>query len=86
MPFEVGNTESKGRPKGSTNKIESSTKIFLRELMKKNTKKIEAELLKLEGKAYMDAIGSLMEFTEAKLARTEIQQDQSSEITISFKD
>ena len=57
-----------GRIKGSINKVQSSTKDFLRGLMETEQSKIEEELAKLTGKPYLDAINNLMPYTEAKLS------------------
>ena len=73
----MNNTGKKfgGRQKGTPNKVESATKKFLRELVDNNQEKIKKELEKLEGKAYLDALNNLMEYTEPKLSRTEVKAE-----------
>ena len=71
MP-DINGNKSGGRKKGTPNKIESKTKIFLKKLMEDQQDKIIKELKSLEGKAYLDVVGSLMEYSQPKLARTEV--------------
>lgn len=74
MGFEKGNTIGKGRPKGSVNK-DNELKAFLRELVNDSQEKLEQELSKLEGKAYVDAMFALMEYVQPKLSRTEVKAE-----------
>lgn len=73
MPFEKGHDLGKGRPKGSKNKVESTTKKFLQDLIEGNTEKIEAELDTLTGKAFLDAVFNFMEYVQPKLSRAEVE-------------
>lgn len=75
MAFEKGNTLGTGRPKGSPNKIESTTKKFLQDLIDGSTDKIEAELKSLSGKAFLDAVSNFMEYVQPKLSRTELKAE-----------
>jgi hypothetical protein len=72
MAFEKGNNLGKGRPKGSLNKVESETKLFLKKLIDGNQDKIEAELNSLKGKAFLDAVFNFMEYIQPKLSRSEV--------------
>ena len=74
MGFEKGNKLG-GRTPGSKNKVESKTKIFLKQLMDDQQEKIERELQKLEGKAYLDAVNTFLEYSEPKLSRTEVKAE-----------
>jgi len=75
MPFEKGHNLSKGRPKGSPNKVESPTKKFLQDLIDGNTNKITTELNSLKGKAFLDAVFNFMEYVQPKLSRSEVELD-----------
>ena len=75
MPFEKGHNLSKGRPKGSPNKVESTTKKFLQDLIDGNTDKITTELNSLKGKAFLDAVFNFMEYVQPKLSRSEVELD-----------
>ena len=72
MPFEKGHNLGKGRPKGSPNKIDGTIKQFLKDLVEDNQEKVLNQLDKLEGKAYLDAVLSIMEYVQPKLSRAEV--------------
>ncbi len=60
-----------GRKKGTPNK-DNELKKFLKDLANDSTEKLEQELNKLEGKAYIDAMFTLMEYVQPKLSRAEV--------------
>lgn len=69
-----------GRQKGTPNKVKSQTKKFLEQLIEDQQDKIKQELENLEGKAYLDAVGNLMEYSQPKLSRTEAKVEVKEEI------
>jgi hypothetical protein len=79
MPFQDGHNLSKGRPKGSKNKVQSQTKEFLKKLIEGNEEKIENELNSLKGKAFLDAVFNFMEYVQPKLSRTEVKAEVKTE-------
>lgn len=83
MPFEKGHNLSKGRPKGSPNKIDGTTKQFLQDLIDDNTDKIKTELEGLKGKAFLDAVFNFMEYVQPKLSRSEVKAEISRPVDLS---
>ena len=74
MAKEKGSEKTGGREKGVPNK-KSELKIFIRSLLEDNTKKLEEEIKKLEGKTYVDSVLALLEYAVPKLSRTEFSGD-----------
>ena len=75
MAFEKGNTEGKGRPKGSPNKATQQRREFISELLDSqhdDIKKALEELKKENNKDYLSIIATLMEYDTAKLSRIEL--------------
>ncbi len=86
MGFKKGNTHSNGRPKGSLNKVEGRTKAFIRKLIEDNEDKMLRELLKLEGKAFLESMKDFMEYIQPKLSRTEVEASVKTEEVNPFED
>jgi hypothetical protein len=82
MPRPKGTPKTGGRKKGSTNKVDSATREFLKNIVENNQDKIKKELEKLDGKPYLDAVLSLMEYVQPKLNRTELTGDTESPLKI----
>ena len=73
MAFKKGvSGNPKGRKQGVNNKITLLQREFIQDLINGQQDKIRHELIKLEGKDYMSAITSLMEYVIPKLNRTEV--------------
>ena len=84
---DINGNKTGGRKAGTPNKVESKTKIFLKQLMDDQQDKIERELQKLEGKAYLDAVNTFLEYSEPKLSRTEVKAEvKNTTRRIGFKD
>jgi hypothetical protein len=77
MPFKKGEiTNPSGRPKGSTNKISTEHRNYLRGLLlgKKKKQKLEIALDKLEGKDYLKFYIALMQYIIPKPATAELKE------------
>ena len=72
---DINGNKTGGRTKGTPNKIDSDTKQFLNDIVSNNQDKIEQELDKLDGKAYLDAVFNLIEYIQPKLSRTEVKAE-----------
>lgn len=75
MPFERGHIKTGGRKKGAENKDKKVLRESLTKLVEGNYNKFEIELLKLEGKEFLDRFISILEYTTPKLNRTDITND-----------
>ncbi len=70
-----------GNPSGAPKRPQKKTLIlnnFLEAVVDDNTKRFKKELKKLSGKAYVDAILTMMEYVKPKLARTEVSNPDGS--------
>ncbi len=72
---DINGNKTGGRKKGTPNKVESTTKKFLQDLIDGNTDKITTELNSLKGKAFLDAVFNFMEYVQPKLSRSEVELD-----------
>jgi hypothetical protein len=68
--FEKGNTEGKGRGKGTPNKKTETWEAFSSYCLEGGLEKFKTELKRLEKKDYVNAFLTLLEFHKPKLART----------------
>lgn len=81
MPFKPGKSGNlNGRGSGNLNKKTEQWEIFSAYCLDGGLKKFKEELTKLEGKAYVDAYLSLLEFHQPKLQRSEIKATIEGEI------
>lgn len=81
MPFEKGHNHGKGRPKGAANKETKQLREFLAEVADKNQAKFNQELNKLEGRDYINAYLTMLEYCTPKLQRAEIQQNHTWDLS-----
>ena len=68
---DLNGNKTGGRKKGTPNK-DSELKTFLKKLANDSQEKLEKELNSLKGKAYVDALFTLMEYVQPKLSRAEV--------------
>jgi len=84
----MANTTGKkfgGRTKGTPNK-DNELKTFLIDLVNDSQEKLQDELNKLEGKAFVDSMFALMEYVQPKLSRAEVKQEIEVVEGIDFSD
>lgn len=72
MKFEKGNKASKGRPKGTKNKKTQILEGFIHSILDGGAEKFHNEVMKLEGKDFINAYKDLLEYGMSKLARKEV--------------
>ena len=76
MPFKKGESGNpNGRPGGAVNKKTEQWEIFSEYCLNGGLERFEQELHKLEGRDYVNAFMSLLEFHKPKLARTEVKHE-----------
>lgn len=84
MKFTKGHEKLGGRQKGVTNKTTSKIRDFLLYVTDNNRERFEQELLKLEGKDYVQSFLQLLEYSTPKLARVEYTDDTDTKVNIDF--
>lgn len=84
MPFDKGNKPLSHRQKGSKNKRTIQWEAFSEYCLDGGLEKFQEELNKLDGRDFVNAFISLLEFHKPKLARTQITgaDDKKLEITV----
>jgi|SRR5579863_7496130 len=70
-----------GRPRGVSKK-KLLLNSFLESVVNDNTGRFQKELKKLQGKAYVDAILTMMEYVRPKLARTEVTNPDGAQVQV----
>lgn len=75
MPFEKGNKASNGRPKGAKSKKTLILEGFIHSILEGGAQKFHDEVMKLEGKDFINAYKDLLEYGMPKLARIEPKKD-----------
>lgn len=82
MPFPKGQSGNPaGRKKGSKDKRTQQWEEFSKFCLEGGLKKFEKELKTLEGKEYINAFLTLLEFHKPKLARSIITEEDEKQIT-----
>ena len=71
-----------GRPGGVPNKVTKIQREFIQSLLDDQQEKIKAELERLTGKDYINAITGLLEFVLPKLNRSELSSDKGNSVQI----
>ena len=71
-----------GRPKGSSNETNKKVRNFIKEILTGQQDKFLKELEKLEGKQFIDAWTTLIEYSVPKLQRTELVGDEEKPLVI----
>ena len=79
MPFEKGHKKIGGRKEGSTNKKTAQWEVFSEYCLNGGLERFEQELNSLEGKQFVDAFLTLLEYHKPKLARTEVKHELENE-------
>ncbi len=75
--FEKGN---KGKPKGAVNKRTVQWEAFSEYCLNGGLQRFEQELNALEGKDFVNAFTTLLEFHKPKLARTQVEHSGGIEV------
>lgn len=73
MKFSEGHKKVGGRKKGTPNKKTEQWEKFSEYCLQGGLEKFEQELNKLEGKQYVDAFLTILEFHKPKLSRTTLE-------------
>lgn len=74
-----------GRPVGSRNKKTEQWQVFAEYCLNGGLEKFQEELEKLEGKDYVSAFISILEFHKPKLARSEMKLEGDLKQTVNHK-
>jgi 23S rRNA C2498 (ribose-2'-O)-methylase RlmM len=61
MPFDKGNTLSKGRPKGAPNKTTAELRLMINQIISTNLETIQEDIKKLTPKNRIDVIINLLQ-------------------------
>ena len=80
MPFEKGHKKIGGRKEGSTNKKTAQWETFAEYCLNGGLERFEQELNSLEGKQFVDAFLTLLEYHKPKLSRTELKHEGDMQI------
>ena len=72
MPFQKGHSLSQGRPKSSKNKKTHQWEEIGNYIRDKGADKLIQELNELEGKEYVQAFTSIIEYFKPKLSRKDV--------------
>jgi len=79
MGFKKGKSGNpNGRPKGATDKKKTYIKKIIQEALEVNAYKVQEELAKLDGKAFLDMYSRFLEYGMPKLQRQAIVIDQET--------
>jgi hypothetical protein len=70
MPFDKGNTLSKGRPKGAPNKTTAELRLMINQIISTNLETIQEDIKKLTPKNRIDVIINLLQFVTPKMKTT----------------
>ena len=74
-----------GREAGSVSKKTLILKTFTETIIEGRMDRFNDELDKLEGRAYVDAFLSLLEYVKPRLARTELSDSEGNAVTINVR-
>jgi hypothetical protein len=75
MPFQKGQSGNPaGKAKGSKYKMSAEHRDFLRDLLRKNKKKLAIELKELEGREFVQMYVTLMQYVLPKPATAEVKE------------
>jgi len=80
MPFKKGNTQSKGRPKGASNKVTEQSRSIFMDVMEgemDNIKDSLAVLRENSDEKYLKALSSLMPYFMPKQSETEVTVNET---------
>jgi hypothetical protein len=70
MPFDKGNTLSKGRPKGAPNKTTAELRLMINQIISTNLETIQEDIKILTPKNRIDVIINLLQFVTPKMKTT----------------
>ena len=84
MGFEKGKDKTGGRQKGGKNKKTTQWEEFAKFCMEGGLDRYKEELLKLEGKDFVNAFQNQMEYFKPKLSRREITGEDGKPIAIQY--
>jgi hypothetical protein len=70
MPFDKGNTLSKGRPKGAPNKTTAELRLMINQIISTNLETIQEDIKKLTPKNRIDVIINLLQYVTPKMKTT----------------
>jgi hypothetical protein len=70
MPFDKGNTLSKGRPKGIPNKTTAELRLMINQIISNNLETIQEDIKKLTPKNRIDVIINLLQYVTPKMKTT----------------
>ena len=81
MPFDKGNTLSKGRPKGAPNKTTAELRLMINKIISNNLETIQEDIKKLTPKNRIDVIINLLQYVTPKMKTTNTKTEDEGKFS-----